>query len=51
LQILGLKGYRTFLDKVCVDQSDEDKKRQGIGAITAFLSLSGMCQAENLGEF
>lgn len=37
LQILGLKGYRTFLDKVCVDQSDEDKKRQGIGAITAFL--------------
>lgn len=37
LQILGVKGYRTFLDKVCVDQSDEDKKREGIGAITAFL--------------
>ena len=37
LGILGLRGYRTFLDKVCVDQSDEEKKRQGIGAITAFL--------------
>lgn len=37
LQILGVKGYRTFLDKVCVDQSDEEKKREGIGAITAFL--------------
>ena len=40
LQILGVKGYRTFLDKVCVDQSDEEKKREGIGAITAFLPLA-----------
>jgi len=37
LQMVGVPGYRLFLDKVCVDQSDEDRKRQGIGAITAFL--------------
>ena len=40
LQMVGVPGYRLFLDKVCVDQSDEDRKRQGIGAITAFLHLS-----------
>jgi len=40
LQMVGVPGYRLFLDKVCVDQSDEDRKRQGIGAITAFLQLS-----------
>ena len=37
LRFLGLPGYRTFLDKVCVDQSDEDRKREGIQGITAFL--------------
>lgn len=42
LQLCGVPGYRTFLDKVCVDQSDELKKREGIGAITAFLSRGGM---------
>ena len=34
---LGFRGYRTFLDKVCVDQSDEARKKEGIQAITAFL--------------
>jgi len=37
LEIFGVPGYRTFLDKVCVDQSDERKKKRGIEAITAFL--------------
>ena len=35
--MLRLGGYRTFLDKVCVDQTDEAKKQQGIQAITAVL--------------
>ena len=37
LGFLRVPGYRTFLDKVCVDQEDEGRKRQGIQAITAFL--------------
>jgi len=37
LSCLGFAGYRTFLDKVCVDQSNEERKKEGIQAITAFL--------------
>ena len=37
LDLLGIPGYRIFLDKVCVDQSDDQRKRQGIQSITAFL--------------
>lgn len=37
LSCLGFPGYRTFLDKVCVDQSNEERKKEGIQAITAFL--------------
>ena len=37
MKLVGHPGYRIFLDKVCVDQSDEGRKREGIQGITAFL--------------
>ena len=40
LALLRIPGYRTFLDKVCVDQTDEAKKQEGIQSITAVLSHS-----------
>ena len=40
LAVLRIPGYKTFLDKVCVDQTDEKKKEEGIQSITAVLSHS-----------
>lgn len=37
LDLLGMQGYRTFLDTACVDQKDEEKKRAGIQSVTACL--------------
>eukprot|EP00438_Fugacium_kawagutii_P032309 Skav208267 [mRNA] locus=scaffold188:236085:240014:- [translate_table: standard] len=37
LDFFGIPGYRIFLDKVCVDQSDAGRKREGIQSITAYL--------------
>ena len=37
LDLLGMQGYRTFLDTACVDQKNEEKKRAGIQSVTACL--------------
>mmetsp|Transcript_36063 Transcript_36063/g.92922 ORF Transcript_36063/g.92922 Transcript_36063/m.92922 type:complete len:588 (+) Transcript_36063:100-1863(+) len=37
---VGCKGSRVFLDKSCIHQTDEAKKRQGIQGLAAFLTKS-----------
>ena len=37
---IGLRFRRCFLDKVCIDQVDEDRKSAGIRSLGAFLGSS-----------
>jgi len=39
-QLLGLDRSRVFLDKLCIHQTDEKLKRQGIAALAGFLRHS-----------